>query len=93
MLDRPCLSIAYPYGDHDARVVGAAKRAGYATGATIPERLLATAPQAWPRVGIYHPDSLRAFRFKVSPLTRSFRRSPFWAPLATAARRSGLRGD
>ena len=44
MLERPCRSIAYPYSDYDERVVAAAERAGYATGATVPERLLAPSP-------------------------------------------------
>ena len=36
-LGRPCQSIAYPYGDHDERVVAAAGRAGYRYGLTLPD--------------------------------------------------------
>jgi peptidoglycan/xylan/chitin deacetylase (PgdA/CDA1 family) len=55
----PCRSVAYPYGDHDDRVIQAARDAGYVTGATIAGRLT---PQAtadvmcWPRLGINRHD-------------------------------------
>jgi peptidoglycan/xylan/chitin deacetylase (PgdA/CDA1 family) len=91
-LDRPCRSIAYPYGDCDERVIGAAERAGYETGATLPERFLDSSPQAWPRLGVYHDDSRRRVRLKIS--TRNLRRSRIWGPLAAPARRitSRVRG-
>jgi peptidoglycan/xylan/chitin deacetylase (PgdA/CDA1 family) len=73
-LGRPCDSIAYPYGDVDARVVAAAAAAGYRYGATLPEtRFKHPEPLDWPRLGIYHADDLRRFRLKVSPLVRRVR--------------------
>jgi peptidoglycan/xylan/chitin deacetylase (PgdA/CDA1 family) len=62
---RPCLSLAYPYGDFDARVCAAAADAGYRSAAS--EDPGPPIPLAWPRVGIWRKDSLNRFRFKVSP--------------------------
>jgi peptidoglycan/xylan/chitin deacetylase (PgdA/CDA1 family) len=70
-LGRPCRSFAYPYGDFDARVVKAAERAGYEAGAI--ENLARASPLAWPRIGIYRPNSMRVFRMKVSPALRRAR--------------------
>jgi peptidoglycan/xylan/chitin deacetylase (PgdA/CDA1 family) len=64
-LAQPCRSLAYPYGDFDARVVEAAAEAGY-TAAAI-EGLASARDLAWPRVGVYRKNSMRAFRVKVSP--------------------------
>jgi len=77
-LGRPCESIAYPYGDHDVRVVDAARRSGYRTGGTLPSRTDSHDPLRWPRVGIYHGDDLRRFKAKVSPLVRGLRASRVW---------------
>ena len=35
-LGRPCRTLAYPYGDHDERVVAATRRAGYTAASTLP---------------------------------------------------------
>jgi peptidoglycan/xylan/chitin deacetylase (PgdA/CDA1 family) len=70
-LDRPCLSIAYPYGDWDRRVEAAAERIGYEAGATL--SLHASRPLAWPRVGVYNIDEGWRFRLKVSPALRRLR--------------------
>ena len=64
-LRRPCRSLAYPYGDFDARVAQAAEEAGYTTAAI--EGLARPRPLAWPRTGIYRENSMRLFRLKVSP--------------------------
>ncbi len=48
----PCTSIAYPYGSVDARVVAAARQAGYTAGAALPARLHARSRLEWPRAGI-----------------------------------------
>ncbi|HEX8742087.1 MAG TPA: polysaccharide deacetylase family protein [Thermoleophilaceae bacterium] len=77
-LGRPCESIAYPYGDHDERVVEAAGRAGYRWGLTLPARIHAARDLAWPRVGIYRVDDGRRFRLKVSPAMRALRSSRLW---------------
>ena len=68
-----CPSIAYPYGAVDERVVEAAGRAGYATGAALPARWGEIGTLEWPRVGVYRPDDLRRFRMKTSRATRRAR--------------------
>lgn len=74
-LGRPCRSIAYPYAEQDARVIGAARNAGYAAGAAYFGHPLETSPLAWPRIGVYLEDSERVFRLKSSPLLRRMRTS------------------
>jgi peptidoglycan/xylan/chitin deacetylase (PgdA/CDA1 family) len=70
-----CTSIAYPYGDVDARVVAATSVAGYATGAALPAVPHDARPLEWPRVGVYNVDDDRRFRIKASPLVRRLRRT------------------
>jgi peptidoglycan/xylan/chitin deacetylase (PgdA/CDA1 family) len=77
-LGRPCPTLAYPYGDHDERVVEAARAAGYAAAGTLPARLPRPRPLAWPRIGIYHGDDERRFRMKVSRVMRVLRGSRLW---------------
>jgi peptidoglycan/xylan/chitin deacetylase (PgdA/CDA1 family) len=77
-LGRPCPTLAYPYGDYDERVVAAAGAAGYSAAGTLPARLHAARPLAWPRVGIYHTDDERRFRLKVSRTMRRLRGSRLW---------------
>ena len=73
-IGRPCRSLAYPYGDHDERVVRAAREAGYAAAAsTLPAGWHPPDPLCWPRIGVYHPDHRLRFRLKVSPLVRRLR--------------------
>lgn len=77
-LQAPCTSLAYPYGDVDARVVAATARAGYATAAALPRQLGATDALDWPRIGVYFGDDERRFRMKVSPTMRRLRGSALW---------------
>jgi peptidoglycan/xylan/chitin deacetylase (PgdA/CDA1 family) len=77
-LNRPCDTLAYPYGDHDARVVEAARVAGYLAAATLPGRLPKARRLAWPRIGVYHVDDERRFRLKVSPAVRRLRGTRLW---------------
>lgn len=77
-LGRPCPTLAYPYGDHDERVVEAAGAAGYAAAGTLPARLTRPRPLAWPRIGIYHGDDERRFRMKVSRTMRRLRGTRVW---------------
>ena len=77
-LGRPCTTIAYPYGDHDGRVVAATEAAGYDAAATLPSRLRGPGPLEIPRIGIYHGDDLQRFRQKISPAGRWLRTSPLW---------------
>jgi peptidoglycan/xylan/chitin deacetylase (PgdA/CDA1 family) len=89
MLDIGCRSIAFPYGDHDARVVAAAAAAGYSAAATLPSGNPAPSPLSWPRIGIYDVDGQWSFHAKVSPTVRRLRRSRAWAPLMRALRPAG----
>jgi peptidoglycan/xylan/chitin deacetylase (PgdA/CDA1 family) len=72
-LERPCRSVAYPYGDVDHRVAAAAGAAGYVTGGMLPARLDGATSLTWPRLGIYRADSMRRFRMKISPAMRRVR--------------------
>ena len=78
----PCRSLAYPYGDSDERVIGAAERAGYETACLLPSRFAPPRRLAWPRVGVYVDDGPVAFRAKISPSVRRLRAGPLW-PLLT----------
>jgi peptidoglycan/xylan/chitin deacetylase (PgdA/CDA1 family) len=81
-----CGSIAYPYGDVDARVIASARQAGYQAGAGLPEGRARRDVMAWPRIGIYD-DDLSRFRRHVSPLFRRARGvSPAGVRLAGTAR-------
>lgn len=71
-LGRPCTSIAYPYSDHDGRVVAATAAAGYALAATIPVGGARPLPLRWPRVGVFRTDSPRRFALLTAPATRRF---------------------
>jgi peptidoglycan/xylan/chitin deacetylase (PgdA/CDA1 family) len=78
-LGRPCRSIAYPYGDVDARVVAAAAQAGFATGAGLPSgRLAGEAPLCVPRVGLYEHDAPWRRVLKTAPPLRRLRASRLW---------------
>ena len=74
-LTRPCRSLAYPYGEVDARIVAAAQEVGYLAGACLSRSLAERGPHLWPRVGVFHEDSELRFRVKVSALSRSLRGS------------------
>jgi len=74
-LEGPCLSLAYPYGDVDERVVSATAAAGYRCAAALPARPHAELPLRWPRIGVYHKDRRARFALKVSPPVRRLRRA------------------
>ena len=90
-LQRPCRSIAYPYGSYDERVVAAAERAGYDFGLTLPHGLHGPRPLAWPRIGIYHADRNWRWRLKLSPSIRRARALRAWE--VVHGLRSRLRGS
>jgi peptidoglycan/xylan/chitin deacetylase (PgdA/CDA1 family) len=83
-LGLPCRSLAYPYGDHDDRVVAAARSTGYEFACTLPSRWTTPQPLAYPRVGVWHTDSELVVRTKVSPAVRRVRGSRAWEWLARA---------
>jgi peptidoglycan/xylan/chitin deacetylase (PgdA/CDA1 family) len=68
-----CVSIAYPYGDVDERVMRAAAAAGYRTGAALGFPRGPRGALGWPRVGVYRRDDLRRFRIKSSRVVRALR--------------------
>lgn len=73
-LSRPCLTIAYPYGDVDQRVACAAGAAGYELGVGLPARWRDGAdPLQLPRVGVYRGQGRAKFRLKASPFVRRLR--------------------
>jgi peptidoglycan/xylan/chitin deacetylase (PgdA/CDA1 family) len=71
-LGAPCHSLAYPYGDTDTRVIAATASAGYTAAAGLPRFRDLHEPSAlnWPRIGIFHDDGPRTFRFRISPTAR-----------------------
>jgi peptidoglycan/xylan/chitin deacetylase (PgdA/CDA1 family) len=73
-----CRSLAYPYGDHDARVVEAARTAGYETACTFSTWWYRPEPLRWPRIGVHRRDYSLRFRVKVSPGMRRVRTSRAW---------------
>jgi peptidoglycan/xylan/chitin deacetylase (PgdA/CDA1 family) len=74
-LGRPCYSVAYPFGDVDRRVAGAAASAGYRAGAGLTDRPGRPHELEWPRYGVSREDSLARFRRQVSPHIRRLRSS------------------
>jgi len=86
----PCTSLAYPYGDLDARVIAATRSAGYRAAASLPSRLQARDQLEWPRIGVYHRDDHARFRLKVSPTVTRLRRSAAWSSLDRLRRSSRL---
>jgi peptidoglycan/xylan/chitin deacetylase (PgdA/CDA1 family) len=92
-LDRPCRSIAYPYGASDDRVHAAAARAGYTAGCTTGGTLRAAA-LGWPRVGVDGSDGSVLFTLKTSRFGRSLRGTPLRRPFdqtGRVIRRLGVR--
>lgn len=87
-LGRPCRSLAYPYGEVDARVVRAAADAGYEAACLVGGGSLPASALAWPRVGLSSGDGWLGFRLKVWPPVRSLRATPLARPLEALARRA-----
>lgn len=85
-LERPCRSMAHPYGHPDERVLEATREAGYVAAADLPDRFNRATPFMCPRVGVYHRDADRRFRLKVARATRRLRTSPAWSAIAGARR-------
>lgn len=75
---RACGSIAYPYGDYDADVVAASRRAGFTAGGALAGRVRKPGAMLWPRVGIYGKDGAARFRVKASPAMRRLRSTHLW---------------
>ncbi len=74
----PCTSIAYPYGEVNARVADAAEKAAYRAAARLSSGLAPDGPLRWPRVGIYHGDQRWRFNAKVNGTLRWLRTTRLW---------------
>ncbi len=85
MTGAECTSIAFPYGDVDARVIGEAEAAGYEAAAMLATLLDRESRFTCPRIGVYNVDGAWAYRLKVSPTVRRLRRSRAWLPIARLA--------
>lgn len=90
-LQRPCRSVAYPYGDADERVRAAARAAGYDYGAALRSIPEPAVPMNWPRVGIYRRDTSRRFALKVSSGVRRLQYARGRAQAAASAVRAPRR--
>jgi peptidoglycan/xylan/chitin deacetylase (PgdA/CDA1 family) len=77
-IDGPCTSLAFPYGDFDARVVEATRTAGFTAAGALAGRVRNPGALTWPRVGIYYKDVGLRFRAKASPAVRRFRATELW---------------
>jgi peptidoglycan/xylan/chitin deacetylase (PgdA/CDA1 family) len=78
-LQRPCPSLAYPFGASDARVVELARGSGYEQGVALGTRLLDSLPSRsvfeLPRDGVYRSTSWPYFLALSSPTIRRVRTS------------------
>jgi FkbM family methyltransferase len=89
-----CRSLAYPYGDHDDRVVDAARAAGYVAAGTVPRRFesFERLPLRSPRIDPRRSDSMTKFRFLTAAATRRVRASRGWRWLGRLPRRRSVKG-
>ena len=80
-LGEPCLSLAYPFGEADDRVVGAAREAGYRAACGLPTSFDRASSLTWPRTGVWRSDGPVSFHVKVSRPVRALQRSPAFRTL------------
>jgi peptidoglycan/xylan/chitin deacetylase (PgdA/CDA1 family) len=69
-LRRPCGLVAYPYGEHDARVRAAARAAGYSLAYALDPAAGGRDDFAIPRVDVYRRDGGGRFLLKALPTGR-----------------------
>ncbi len=85
-LQRPCTSLAYPFGSYDATVRELAAAAGYRTAVTLDERIAAPLRGRGrldvPREAVYRSTGWVTFAAKTSRLVRRVRVSRAYASLA-----------
>jgi peptidoglycan/xylan/chitin deacetylase (PgdA/CDA1 family) len=82
-LGRPCLYLAYPFGEEDERVRVAARQAGYAAAFALPGSPRPSTLYAVPRIGLFSHDSPWRTEFKaawigrhvIAPARRGLRRA------------------
>jgi peptidoglycan/xylan/chitin deacetylase (PgdA/CDA1 family) len=80
-----CTSLAYPYGAADARVVEAARRAGYEIAFTVPRRWRSPQPLLWPRVTVWRSDVPATVALKSCAPVRAVRGSRLGSSILAAA--------
>jgi peptidoglycan/xylan/chitin deacetylase (PgdA/CDA1 family) len=73
-----CRSLAYPFGDTDARVVEAARAAGYQAAGGVLWGTEPFGPLHWPRIVVLRRDGGRRFGLKVARPLRGLRASATW---------------
>ncbi len=79
-----CVSIGYPWGEIDSRVLEASRRAGYETGSGLAGRFVYNDPLQTPRVPIAGVDGGVRMALKTSGLLWTLRASPLWSALEVA---------
>jgi peptidoglycan/xylan/chitin deacetylase (PgdA/CDA1 family) len=91
-LQRPCESIAYPYGSHDARVMQATEDAGYRLAVTLESRLLEPITgrnlMSLPREGIFRETRLPKYLINTSRTVRRVRMADWYERIAFGRLRS-----
>lgn len=71
----PCRYLAYPYGEHDARVRSAARQAGYEAAFALPGPERLTDVYEVPRVGLWRKDGVLRATLKTTTQGRRLARS------------------
>ncbi|HEX3561706.1 MAG TPA: polysaccharide deacetylase family protein [Solirubrobacterales bacterium] len=94
-LQRPCESIAYPYGSHDARVMEATTGAGYRFAVTLESRMFepisGRGPMDLPREGIFRETRWPKYLANTSRMVRRVRLMPWYERIAFGRLRSSHR--
>ena len=85
-MERPCTSLAYPFGSYDRALIELVGAAGYESAVTLDERIAAPlrgrGPLEVPREAIYRETGWPVFVAKTSRLVRRVRISRAYASLA-----------
>jgi peptidoglycan/xylan/chitin deacetylase (PgdA/CDA1 family) len=92
-MDRPCRTLAYPYGDVDDRVIEATLEAGYEAAGALSASPGASGHLSWPRVAIYRWDDRLRYLMKLSPTVDRLRRLPTGRVIDPIARRMRSAAD
>jgi peptidoglycan/xylan/chitin deacetylase (PgdA/CDA1 family) len=94
-LDRPCETIAYPFGSYDRRVIDAAAAAGYRLAVTLESRMFEPISGRGfldlPREGIFRETRRTKFLANTSRFVRRMRLAPLYEKLAFGRLRSAAR--
>jgi peptidoglycan/xylan/chitin deacetylase (PgdA/CDA1 family) len=86
-LHRPCETLAYPYSDHNERVVRAVRAAGYRLAATAPKHRAQPLPLLWPRPVVSRHDVDFRFGVRTSIGLRHLGSAPLLGPASDRLRR------